>query len=133
MTTADLITAYYDAFNRGDIEAMLDCLAEDVVHDVNQGGRETGKHAFRAFMARMSRCYRERLAGIVVMVSADGARAAAEFTVHGNYLASEEGLPPAAGQGYVLPGGAFFEARDGRIARVANYYNLEDWLDQVRG
>ena len=29
-------------------------------------------------------------------------------------------------------GGAFFEVRDGRIQRVSNYYNLEDWLAQVR-
>ena len=35
-------------------------------------------------------------------------------------------------EGYVLPGGAFFAIRDGLIARVTNYYNLEDWLAQVR-
>ncbi|WP_407660501.1 ketosteroid isomerase-related protein [Marinimicrococcus flavescens] len=133
MTTVELITAYYDAFNRGDMEAMLACLTEDVAHDVNQGGRETGKEAFRAFMGRMNHAYRERLADIVVMASADGARAAAEFTVHGTYLATDEGLPPASGQTYTLPGGAFFDIRDGRIARVTNYYNLEDWLAQVRG
>ncbi|MDX6749428.1 ketosteroid isomerase-related protein [Geminicoccaceae bacterium 1502E] len=133
MTPVELITAYYDAFNRGDMEAMLACLTEDVAHDVNQGGRETGKDAFRAFMGRMNRAYRERLADIVVMASADGARAAAEFTVHGTYLATDEGLPPASGQTYTLPGGAFFDIREGRIARVTNYYNLEDWLAQVRG
>ena len=32
----------------------------------------------------------------------------------------------------MLPGGAFFALRDGVIARVTNYYNLEDWLAQVR-
>ena len=44
-----------------------------------------------------------------------------------------EGLPPARGQTYVLPGGAFFTLRGGMVARVSNYYNLEDWLRQVRG
>ncbi|MBZ0222866.1 MAG: isopropylmalate/homocitrate/citramalate synthase, partial [Dokdonella sp.] len=29
------------------------------------------------------------------------------------------------------PGGAFFEIHDGRITRVSNYYNLQDWLRQV--
>ncbi|MBB5014862.1 ketosteroid isomerase-related protein [Rehaibacterium terrae] len=131
MTTADLIRSYYDAFNRGDREAMLGLLADDVVHDLNQGGRETGVAAFRAFMARMDRCYREQLRDVVVMVSEDGRHAAAEYVVHGTYLADDDGLPEARGQTYVLPGGAFFEVRDGRIARVTNYYNLQDWIDQV--
>ena len=39
-----------------------------------------------------------------------------------------------AGKQYVtlLPGGAFFDIRDDRIARVTNYYNLQDWVRQVR-
>ncbi|MFM2090970.1 MAG: hypothetical protein RLZZ127_1459 [Planctomycetota bacterium] len=133
MTTHALIASYYDAFNRGDREAMLALLTDDVAHDLNQGGRETGREAFRAFLARMDRCYRERLADIVVSVSADGGRAAAEWVVHGTYLADDEGLPPARGQTYVLPGGAFFAVRDGRIARVTNFYNLPDWIRQVGG
>ena len=51
----------------------------------------------------------------------------------GEYLAADEGLPPARGQRYVLPGGAFFEVAGGQIRRVTNYYNLTDWLRQVRG
>lgn len=126
-----LVRAYYDAFNRGDRAAMLDLLAEDVVHDLNQGPRETGREAFAAFMRRMDTCYREQLHEVVVMASADGSRAAAEYVVHGEYLRDDAGLPPARGQRYVLPGGAFFEVRDGRIARVTNYYNLQDWIAQV--
>ena len=126
-----LIQRYYGAFNAGDWGAMLDCLTDDVAHDINQGPRETGREAFRAFLARMERSYRERVEDLVVMASADGARAAAEFTIHGSYLVADEGLPPAHGQGYVLPVGAFFALREGRIARVTNTYNLEDWLRQV--
>ncbi|PXV61531.1 conserved hypothetical protein, steroid delta-isomerase-related [Dyella jiangningensis] len=128
-----LVSRYYDAFNRGDWEAMLDCLTDDVAHDINQGHRETGREAFRAFLGRMNRCYREELRDIVLMAHADGARAAAEYVVHGQYLADDEGLPPAHGQRYVLPGGAFFDFRDGRIARISNYYNLQDWIAQVSG
>ena len=128
-----LVQRYYDAFNRGDWEAMLDCLTDDVAHDLNQGGREHGREAFRAFLARMQASYREQLQKIVVMASADGLHAAAEYEVHGSYLADDEGLPPAHGQRYVLPGGAFFDIRDGRISRVSNYYNLADWIAQVSG
>lgn len=129
--TETLIRSYYDAFNRGDFEAMLAHLSEDVRHDVNEGGKEIGREAFRAFMERMNRSYREHLTDIRVAVGEDGAYAAAEYVVHGEYLITDEGLPPAAGQKYVLPGGAYFDVKDGKIARVTNYYNLSDWIRQV--
>jgi steroid delta-isomerase-like uncharacterized protein len=129
--TATLIRRYYAAFNAGDLEAMLDCLAEDVAHDVNQGARRHGKAAFRSFSAHMARCYAEQLQDIVVMVAEDGTRAAAEFVVHGRYLATDDGLPAASGQAYSLPAGTFFAIEGGLIARVTTYYNLEDWLAQV--
>ncbi|MDE3736856.1 nuclear transport factor 2 family protein [Pseudomonas resinovorans] len=131
MTATELVQAYYNAFNAGDMPAFLALLSEDVVHDINQGERQQGKAAFTAFMEKMNRCYKERLSDIVVMQSADGSRAAAEFVVHGQYLSDDEGLPPAKGQTYVLPAGAFFHIHCGKIARVTNYYNLNDWVVQV--
>jgi len=130
--TQDLIARYYAAFNTGDMNAFLGMLTEDVVHDINQGLREQGREAFVAFMQRMNRSYREQIADLVVMSEPSGKRAAAEFTVLGEYLATDEGLPPANGQTYRLPAGAFFEIRDGKVARVTNYYNLQDWLAQVK-
>lgn len=132
-TTLALLARYYAAFNAGDGEGMLVCLTDDVAHDINQGGRQQGKDAFRGFLAHMDRCYAERLEDIVLMASDDGARGAAEFVVHGQYLATDEGLPEANGQRYVLPAGAFFDIADGRIARVSVYYNLADWTAQVGG
>jgi steroid delta-isomerase-like uncharacterized protein len=130
--TIDLIRRYYDAFNRGDWATMLSLMDEHVVHDINQGGRETGRDRFAAFLQRMNVSYSEQLKNIVLMANENGSRAAAEYVVHGVYKATDEGLPLAQGQTYVLPGGAFFEVANGRITRVSNYYNLEDWLAQVR-
>ncbi|WP_439598065.1 ketosteroid isomerase-related protein [Falsiroseomonas sp.] len=129
--TERLIRAYYDAFNAGDRAAMLALLTEDVVHDPNQGARRTGKPAFSQFMAQMDAAYAETLADLVVMVDATGTRAAAEFTVLGQYLRTEEGLPEANGQRYALPAGAFLTIRAGKIARIATHYNLPDWIRQV--
>ncbi|WP_127522490.1 ketosteroid isomerase-related protein [Mesorhizobium sp. Z1-4] len=126
-----LIGRYLDAFNKGDVDGMLACLHEDIVHDINQGGREIGRDRFRWFMATMNRHYREALSDIVVMVDENGRRAAAEFTVRGTYLETAEGLPPAGGQSYSLPAGIFFEIDDGLISRVTTYYNLSDWIAQV--
>jgi steroid delta-isomerase-like uncharacterized protein len=110
---------------------MLACLAETVVHDVNQGGRRTGKAAFRDFAAHMERCFAEQLENITVMATPDGRRAAAEFDVLGTYIETDQGLPPASGQTYRLPAGAFFEIDGGLIARVTTYYNLAAWLKQI--
>lgn len=129
----ELVLTYYASFNRGDWDGMLALLTEDVVHDLNQSRRETGREAFAIFMGRMNAHYREQLRDIVVLASLDGDRAAAEYVVHGEYHATDKDLPPASGQTYVLPGGAFFEIRDDHIARVTNYYNLQDWITQVGG
>jgi steroid delta-isomerase-like uncharacterized protein len=126
-----LIEKYYAAFNAGDMDTFLSLLTEDVVHDINQGPREVGKEAFRAFMDRMNKNYQEQLVDMVIMTSEDGTRAAAEFVVLGEYRVTDEGLPPATGQKYRLPAGAFFEIRAGKVARVTNYYNLQDWIAQV--
>lgn len=131
--TQTLIARYYEAFNRGDSDGMLACLADDVVHDVNQGERRAGRESFRAFNARMAHCYKEKLENIVVMSSADGGRGSAEFNVIGTYINTDEGLPGAKGQTYVLPAGAFFAVKDNQITRVTNYYNLTEWLMQVTG
>jgi len=131
MSVETLIRDYYAAFNAGDEAAFLALLTEDVAHDINQGEREIGKAAFSAFWARMSRCYKERIADIVILAEPTGNRAAAEFVVHGEYLVADEGLPPAHGQKYVLPAGAFFTIRDGKVARISNYYNLPHWIAQV--
>lgn len=129
--TSKLIAEYYDRFNSGNRKLFLELLTDDVIHDLNQGGRETGKSTFAIFLERMDRCYREQISDIQVCVSADGKHAAAEYIVKGTYLSQDDGLPPANGQTYTLPGGAFFEIRSGKIARVTNYYNLQDWLSQI--
>lgn len=129
--TVALIQRYYAAFNAADTDAMLACLAENVVHDVNQGSRRTGKAAFRDFSRHMDRCFAEQLENIAVMATPDGARAAAEFDVLGTYIETDEGLPAATGQTYRLPAGTFFEVQGGLITRVTTYYNLADWLKQI--
>jgi steroid delta-isomerase-like uncharacterized protein len=129
--TVQLLQKYYEAFNAQDMDTFLSLLTDDVIHDINQGDREIGKDTFSAFMDRMNKNYKETIVDIVVMSNEAGDRAAVEFTVLGEYLATDEGLPEANGQTYKLPAGAFFDIRDGKVARVTNYYNLEDWIAQV--
>ncbi len=129
--TRATIEAYYDAFNRGDLDAMLDTLHEDFAHNVNEGAKRLGKEAFADFCRHMSETYKEHLTDMVVFSNDSGTRGAAEFTVNGTYLKTDPGLPEAHGQSYVLPAGGFFTLKDGKITRVTTYYNLNDWLAQV--
>ena len=129
--TINLVQQYYAAFNAGDMDTFLSLLTDDVIHDINQGERQIGKEAFKQFMACMNNNYKEQLVDMVIMATEDGKRAAAEFVVLGEYLKTDEGLPEAQGQKYRLPAGAFFEIRNNKVARITNYYNLQDWIKQV--
>src|SRR5690349_3159426 len=90
--TSALVLRFCAAYGRADLDVMLDCLADDVQHDVNQGERETGKAAFRTYMQNHAQNFREELRDIVVMSIDDGTRAAAEFCVHGIYQHDAPGL-----------------------------------------
>ena len=130
MTRATLET-YYAAFNAGDAVGMLACLTDDIEHRVNEGGIRRGKALFTEFCSHMGFSYRETLKDMVIFVNEDATRGAAEFVVHGEYLKTDPGLPEAKGPRYILPAGAFFDLRDGKIARVTTFYNLQDWVAQV--
>ena len=130
-TAQATVQRYFAAFNAGNTDAMLACLSDDVAHHVNEGNIRQGKAAFAEFCAHMSRCYKENLTDMVVMASADGTRAAAEYGVNGTYLHTDAGLPQAHGQTYRLPAGSFFSLENGQITRVVTYYNLSDWVAQV--
>lgn len=127
-----LIYNYYKAFNEKNFDLMISYLSEDVVHDINQGGRFTGKKEFVSFMEDMNKFYEENLTDIKIMTHSNEGRAAAEFICNGVYKVTCPGLPEANGQQYTLPVGCFFEIKNNKISRVTNYYNMNDWLRQVR-
>jgi steroid delta-isomerase-like uncharacterized protein len=126
-----IIETYFNAFNAGDVQGMLECLSDDVAHHVNEGQIRIGKERFASFCEHMNVCYREHLTDIVVFSNADQTRGAAEFIVNGTYLKTDGDLPAAQGQTYRLPAGSFFSLNDGKITRVVTYYNLSDWIAQV--
>ena len=125
------IQTYFNAFNAGDVDSMLNCLDDAVAHHVNEGQVRIGKDAFRSFCQHMNECYRENLTDMVIFSNPDGSRAAAEYVVNGTYLKTDAGLPEARGQNYQLPAGSFFSLSNDKITRVVTYYNLADWTAQV--
>lgn len=125
------IQAYYLAFNSKNWQGMLDRLANNIRHDLNEGEARYGKEKFAEFLTHMDTCYEETLTDMVIMANGDGTRGAAEFIVNGTYRKTDGNLPEAHGQEYRLPAGAFFELEKGLISRVTTYYNLANWMAEV--
>lgn len=126
-----IVQEYYQHFNDGNKAGMLALVDDNIRHEPNQGEPRIGKTLFADFLEKMDRCYTEKLTDMVFLSDESGNRFAVEFTVNGIYKMAEEGLPPAHGQSYVLPAGAFLEVHNNRITRVTTYYNLELWMTLV--
>lgn len=131
MKAKELVTAYYSALNRRDAEALLSLLSDHVIHDINQGLRETGKNAFRDYLGKIDNHFNDTVTDLVVMVSDDGLRASAEFSREGTYKRTRSGLPPASGQTYRIRVGEFFEIANGKLTRITSYFNVPEWIAQV--
>lgn len=127
----NIIEQYYTAFNNADYEGMLALLDDNVRHEPSQGSPRLGKEAFRDFLAHMEHCYREEVIEPRILVNEGGSQASAEFMLRGTYINTDTELPEAKGQVYHLRVGAFFDIANGRITRVSNHYNLNDWISQV--
>lgn len=127
-----ILEQYYKAFNEKNFEGMLSLLSNDVVHDINEGESQIGIETFRTFLKGMDTYYDETAINLVLMANEDNSRGSAEFRIQGTYKVTCQGLPPARGQKYDLPVGAFFEFKNGKITRVTNYYNLNLWLKLVK-
>jgi steroid delta-isomerase-like uncharacterized protein len=133
MSTYEIVSAYYNAFNQKDWKSMLNLLDENVRHDSNQGDSRYGKDTFARFLQYMDDCYDETLTELVVLTEPTGKRAACEFVVNGTYKKTDGDLPEASGQSYVLPAGSFLDVANDKITRVTTYYNLPLWESLVLG
>lgn len=131
MSALEIVREYYDRFNKRNWQGMLDLLHDDIRHEPNQGEPRIGKELFTAFLKHMDDCYEETLTDMVFYTEPNNERVAAEFTVNGIYKKGEEDLPAAHGQKYVLPAASFLTVKEGKIARVATFYNLPLWIKLV--
>lgn len=128
-----LVNTFFAAFNAGDTDKLGHLITEDVVLDVNQEERRSGRDAFMAFNSLMRRSFNERVCSLRILVSEDGLRAAAEYRVSGTceaMLGDAGEQCDQCDQKYLLSAGSFFEFRAGRISRMTTYYNQSDRLGQ---
>lgn len=131
MSAIEIAKKYYQAFNTQNWQQMLELVSEDIRHEPNEGKTRVGKELFASFLEKMDTSYQEELKDMVFFQGEEPDRIAVEFVVHGVYKQAEPGLPPAHGQKYILPAGAFLTINNNLIERITTFYNLEEWIEQV--
>ena len=72
--TIERIERYFAAFNNHDLDGMLGLLDDEVVHDINQGGREIGREKFSWFLAKMRQHYDEQVDDLAIMTTPERGR-----------------------------------------------------------
>lgn len=110
---------------------MLVLVHPNVRHESNQGEVREGIEKFTDFLKHMDHCYDETLTDMVFLIEPTNQRVAVEFVVNGTYKNTDGDFIAATNQTYTLPAAAFLEIKDGKIARVTTYYNLQLWLKLV--
>lgn len=131
MTTLEITQQYYEYFNQKNWEGMLSLVDIEIKHETNQGEIRIGIEKFTSFLQKMDESYDENLTDMVFFTEPTNQRIAVEFTVNGIYKKSDEDLPPAHNQNYILPAAAFLAVNNGKITRITTYYNLPLWLELV--
>ncbi len=130
--TITLIKTYYEALNKKDMRSLFSIIESNVIHDINQGNTEQGIEKFKTFMKQADASFDEKLDNIILTVSDDGKYAAAQWVDHGTYSKDYPGMDRSAkNQKFNVPGGHFFEIRNGKIYRVTTYYNAADFNNQI--
>jgi len=109
-THKQIVQAYVDAFNHGDLDALVALFAPDaVVHGVLGAG---GLDVVRPIWQDLMRCFAVNLE--VQDLVAEGDRVAARYLERGRSVASFRG-GPVTRQSYAIPAMEWFEIRDGLI------------------
>ncbi len=130
MSTA-VVSKYYEAFNRKDIDAILALCSDDVANDPNQGDTQIGKDKLKIFLETAWAHFDEKVSNIMLMANKDESKVASEYLVHGTYYKTKPGLFESTNQKYEILPTTVFTIKNGKITRMTRYYNTKAWLDIV--
>ena len=122
-----IVRAFEQAFNRQDVNALLDCFTEDGSYHDNFFGPHAGRARLRAMFERMFHEGRD-YAWTMDSVVESPARAAAEWTF--SYVVADT-IPRSAGRKIRFRGMSLFEVRDGKIQAYREYFDVGAALLQL--
>jgi steroid delta-isomerase-like uncharacterized protein len=129
-TPEQVVSSFYDAYARRDIEAMMSHVSDDIVEDLSGIGLVTGAEQEREFLTGVLAAFPD-LATEVTRMLACGDVVAAEWRRHGTFSGAPWRGLPASGKPFAFRGGAFLEVHDQKITRITGYYDTAEFARQI--
>jgi len=125
-----LIRKWIDAFTRKDLEAVMDCYADDAVNfQVATGKPAVGKEQIRQDTAEFFKGFPDSYS-IVENIISEEDWAAWEWNGGGTFGGEFYGNQPP-GQSYELRGCGFLEFKNGQIIYQRGYWDKQTWFSQI--
>lgn len=126
----ELLQRWIDAFNRKDLDTVVECYAEDAVSfQVATGAPSIGKEQIRKDTAEFFRGFPDAWAKVENLIAEED-WAAWEWVGGGSFSGEFYGQKPT-GKSYELRGCGFFNFKDGKIILQRGYWDKLTWFSQV--
>lgn len=130
MNSKELLRNWINAFLAKDLEAVMDCYAEDAVNfQVAAGEPAIGKSQIREDMAEFFQGFPDSYS-IIENIIADEDWAAWEWNGGGTFTGEFYGSAPT-GKSYKLRGCGFFQFKDSKIFYQRGYWDKQTWFSQI--
>ncbi len=130
MNSKELLQIWIDAFQARDLEAVVNCYAEDAVNfQIAAGVPSIGKEQIRQDTAEFFRGFPNAWSKVENLMS-DGDFAAWEWIGGGSFLGAFYGNPPT-GKSFEIRGCGFFQFENGKIILQRGYWDKLSWFSQI--
>ncbi len=130
LDSRELLQNWIEAFNGKNLDAVIDCYAEDAVNfQIAAGEPSIGKEQIRQDTAEFFKGFPDAWAKIENLM-ADGDWAAWEWLGGGSFKGEFYGQKPT-GKSFELRGCGFFQFKDGKIVLQRGYWDKLIWFAQV--
>ena len=119
--TQDVIERFNDAFNRYDVENVMECVTDDIIFENSSGGRFEGREAVRAVLSRAFALMAPGAFELEELFAADN-RCVVRWRYH-----FKRGAPAQA----QVRGVDIFSVREGRVAEKFSYVKSAEFVQQL--
>ena len=120
---------FEDVMSRGDLGAVDELLAKDVVFTTVNGDVLRGRSAFKHFAEQVRTAFPDIRFDIEAELQ-DGDRVCSRYVMRGTFLSTLMGLPPN-GASFAVRGIDIFRVRDGKVDEIHASYDTLGQLQQL--
>ncbi len=126
----ELLQKWIEAFQRCDVDAVLDCYADDAVNfQVAAGEPSVGKMQIRLDTEEFFKGFPDAWSRVENIMS-DGDRAAWEWVGGGTFTGEFYGNEPT-GRSFEIRGCGSFQFKNGKIIYQRGYWDKHSWFSQI--